>query len=385
MHETVTRRLALLTTWAARCGVAEYSRSLVEALAGHGVRVTVLAPRRQGPAGVPFIPPAGGATVQEIWEPGRIDPAAVVHACRAGGLSTLVIQYHNTFFGPDALLATAAHAARAGLAVTVTLHNSRQLDVDWLHRFDRLGVSLLVHAQPEWQRLVDLGVVNVAPTAIGTLDIPYEPAEEVRERLGLFLGPVVGTFGFLRPHKGVLELIRAAALLRDLGFPGVTLLCLTALYPSPDSEPYLAECRHAARRLGLDHQVHLHTGFQDIEEAVRDLHACDVIALPYHASNEGSSAAAHAALAARRPLLTTRQEIFEGLESVAYPVESAAPPVLAAALAVVLANPFLRQSLKRRGEAYLAQTAWRRVAGDYVRAAFGPAAAELCATGPPVV
>lgn len=362
------KRLALLTSWASRCGIAEYSRSLVEALAGHGVRVTVLAQRRPAACWPPFVPPAGCEAIQEIWEPHRIDPADVVRACRGAGLRALNIQYHHGFFAQDSLLAVAGQAARAGLDVTVTLHNSRDLDLDGLHRLDRLGTSLLVHTRPEWERLVDLGVVNVSATLHGALDVPDEPAAEARSRLGLFLGPVIGTFGFLRPHKGVRELIEAAAVLRDL-YPGVTLLCLNALYPTPDSEQCLAECRHLVHVHRLQGQVFLETGFRDIEQTVRDLHACDVIILPYHPSNEGSSGSAHIALAARRPLLTTRQLVFKGIEDVTYPVESLAPPVLAAALATVLSSPLLRQSLRNRCEAYLRRSAWPVVAGDYVRTA----------------
>lgn len=365
----MAKRLALLTSWAARCGIAEYSRSLVEALAGHGVRVTVLARRRPGAAcWPPFVPPAGCESVQEIWDTGRIDPAMVVRACRGAGLRALGIQYHHGFFEPDALLAVAGHCAQAGLDVTVTLHNSRHLDLDGLHRLDRLGTSLLVHTQAEWERLVDYGVVNVSAISIGTLDVADEHEQDARARLGLFLGPVIGTFGFLRPHKGVRELIEAAAVLRDL-YPGVTLLCLNALYPAPDSEQCLAECRHLVTIHRLQGQVHLETGFRDIEQTVRDLHACDAIILPYHPSNEGSSASAHVALAARRPLLTTRQTVFKGIEDVAYPVESLAPPVLAAALATVLSSPLLRASLRGRCEAYLRKSAWPVVAGDYLRTA----------------
>src|SRR5262245_6463986 len=119
------KRFALLTTWAARCGIAEYSRSLVEALAGHGVGVTVLAQRRPAICWPPFAPPPGCEAVREVWETGHIDPAAVVRACRAARLCALGVQYHHGFFEPEALLALAGQCTRAGLDVTVTLHNSR--------------------------------------------------------------------------------------------------------------------------------------------------------------------------------------------------------------------------------------------------------------------
>ena len=365
-------RLGLVTTWATRCGIAEYSRCLAVALAARGVRVSVFAQRRTDPAYPDsLVPSQGHTTVRAVWDFGQVDPAAVIQICQHASIGALSVQYHHGFFGPDHLLALARAGTRAGIEVAITFHHSRHLDIEYFHRLDRLGVSCLVHTEAERQRLVDLGVVNVSATSIGAPEAPDEPAEEARRRLGLFLKPVVGTFGFFRPHKGVLQLIEAASILQQI-YPEVTLLCLNAVYPDADSETYLAECRQAVQRCRLEQQVLLATGFQDLEQTIADLHACDVIILPYHASQEGSSAAAHTALAARRPLLTTRQAVFEGLEGVVYPVESPDPPVLAAALATVLGSPFLQESLRRRGAEYLAHHSWADVAQDYLRVLFPP-------------
>ncbi len=55
---------------------------------------------------------------------------------------------------------------------------------------------------------------------------------EARHALRLGSRPLVGTFGFLLPHKGTLELVRAVDALR-VEFPDILLLGLCARYPVP--------------------------------------------------------------------------------------------------------------------------------------------------------
>jgi glycosyltransferase involved in cell wall biosynthesis len=132
--------------------------------------------------------------------------------------------------------------------------------------------------------------------------------------------------------------------------------------------------------------VHLDQGFVDINVAIARLARATAVVLPYAASDEGASAAAATALAARRPLITTQARIFDELRRVAYRAEDNSPPVLAAAIATVLSIPGLCRHLEDQSHRVAEAWQWRNVAQQLLRIVNPdrPAAgnAELPAPGP---
>jgi len=361
-----------LTTWGARCGIAEHAAHVEEVLAALGARNLLLSAWEDGRVGVTDASePARPMAVQDMWAWGAVEPASLASACLGAGARAALLHYHPVFFPPPALARMASALCASGIRTAVVLHNSRDVDDGDLVALVSTGAALLVHNGPELARLRGLGAGRAQLVPMGVPEVPDEPAEAARARLGLRGGPVVGSFGFLRPHKGVPELIEAMALVREV-HPGAVLLGLHALYPDPDSEACLAECRARIAAHGLEEAVRLETGFRGIAEVVRDLHACDVVALPYRPSPEGASASAHTALAARRPVLFTRQEIFRPLAALGYTVESTSPQALAAGLLAFLSSPPLREQSARRVREFGVAHGWRAVGAHYARVLYGP-------------
>jgi glycosyltransferase involved in cell wall biosynthesis len=174
-------------------------------------------------------------------------------------------------------------------------------------------------------------------------------------------GLLLATFGFLRQHKGLLELVEAVDILRSI-FPDVRLLAQTALYPSDESIKYLARVRRRITELDLVDAVNVDPQYVDIEVAIARLAESVAVVLPYGDSDEGASAAAAAVLASRRPLIVTRAKIFDELRSIAYTAEGNAPPVLAAAIAAVVGIPGLRGQLECNASRAADERRWTVVA-----------------------
>src|SRR6185312_15902779 len=103
--------------------------------------------------------------------------------------------------------------------------------------------------------------------------------------------------------------IGAVALLRDK-LPGVHLLMLNALYPTPESARELRACQDDARRLGLQDNLTIMTDFLSEQDVVALLAAADVIAYPYQHTQESSSAAVKTGLASLTPIAVTPLDIF---------------------------------------------------------------------------
>ena len=230
----------------------------------------------------------------------------------------------------------------------------------FLARLATLPAAVLVHRPSERDRLHALGIAHAHFVPLGV-----RPAATDQNPSFPFVapddGPVLATFGFLRPHKGLLELIDAVQILRGV-FPGIRLFAQTALYPSRDSSEYLEIVNARILELGLSNAVHIDHTFVDINVAVARLARARAIVLPYDASDEGASAAAGTALAARRPLITTQAHIFDELRDVAYRAEDNSPPVLAAAIATVLSVPGLCRHLEDQSHRAAEDRQWRNVA-----------------------
>ena len=365
--------IAIMSTFGIRCGIAEYTAYLAEALLCDRVPVTIIANRLDGHVATTarVSGPRGDVQVMELWHYDQKDPAGsridhveVVRRLRSEGIRHLNIQYHRGFFPEEVLLGLVGGALAEDISVSISLHNSSDATPWFMARLKQTPVRVFVHRVDEEERLRRLGIDRVSYVPQGVRTSPRMQAGAGVVRDAGESTPVIATFGFLRPHKGLLELVEALAILRSV-FPGARLHAQTSLYPSHDSIAYLERVRKRIDALGLRESIVLDESFVPIERAIRSLSAADIVVLPYAASDEGSSAAAAAALAARRPLITTPARIFQELRGIAYMAEESSPPVLAAAMATVLSNADLRGHLQGRSAASADARSWQRIARQW--------------------
>ena len=362
-------RAGMLTTWRERCGIAEYSRQLIAAIDDPAISWTIVAPLRgdRTTRESALLPAEAEPPVIRCWRddwPLDIGPA-VAHA-RALDLGVVHVQAHlNTWTGSTAGPLTGL--ASEGRRVFVTLHSVRGSRPDeTLVRALRTLDRLFVHTDGDRARLAAMGIDgNVTVLPQGYPPAPDdEPVEAARRRLGVVGDPVIGTYGFLRPHKGVVELIRAIGRLRRR-YPHASLLAVTALYPSDDSAEYLVRCRREADRQGLADRCHFVTDFLDSAASLSALRACDVVALPYLPTIDSSSAAVRMALASRRPVVTTDVPVFADVRDAVVTVRRRTPRLLAAGLRCVLEDGTLRDRLAARAARHLDEQSWSAVGAIY--------------------
>ena len=102
---------------------------------------------------------------------------------------------------------------------------------------------IFVHSLEDVNRLRECGVTeNVVLLAHGVIDRPTLNTDAVRSLLGLSdFSPVIGTFGFLLPGKGLTELIHSFALILR-AYPAAYLLMINADYPTPESQEQRERC-----------------------------------------------------------------------------------------------------------------------------------------------
>ncbi len=205
-HDARPLRAGMLTSWQERCGIAEYSRQLIGATGDGAIDWTILAPRHEGTTGDDGAPPQRGPEVIRCWQdqwPTDVQDA-LAHTDRLD-LQVVHVQTHLNLWGAAAAESLAALARRR--RVLLTLHSVRDArpDAAVARAFSALHL-ILVHTDDDRRRLAGLGLdQNVTVLPQGYPEGANDPAANARERLGLPGAPIVGTFGFLRPHKGVVD------------------------------------------------------------------------------------------------------------------------------------------------------------------------------------
>ncbi len=342
LDSTVLRlpRLGWVSTWNTRCGIATYSQALLSGLP-HG-NVTLFANRNTVLEG------EDAENVRRCWTLGWVedDLEELYAAIRAEAVEALVVQFNLSFFPLDALCRLVERAEDAGIPVFLFFHST--MDVErpmggWV----RLGemrqqlaraTRLMVHSVGDLNRFKAIGLVDNVTLFPHGLPEAYEgDRAAVRRALGLENRTVLATFGFLLPHKGLREMIRAVGLMRH-ALPDIHLLMLNALYPADVSRDELAACQALIRELGLEGHVSMIPDFLDDADIMARLSAADVVVYPYQNTQESASGAVRLGLASGTPVACTPLPIFEDIASIVRTLPGIAPEALASGLLDMLAD-----------------------------------------------
>ena len=182
----------------------------------------------------------------------------------------------------------------------------------------------------------------------------------VRRAIGRDTGTIVASFGYLLPHKGLRELIRGFALLRET-IEDAHLLMLNALYPVAHSEEEMHACLDELRRLDLRDNVTLVTDFLSEQDVVARLSAADVIVYPYQHTQESASAAVKMGLGSLTPIAVTPLPIFDDILNVSYVLPGTAPESIAEGLVALLSNSAGKSHLMGRQRKWVEAHEWSAV------------------------
>jgi glycosyltransferase involved in cell wall biosynthesis len=181
--------VAIITTWATRCGIFSYSRSLAYALAKLGVDVYIMRYPRLGFRSPELIE---SCVLDKI----PIDKVDVIH-----------VQHEYGLFVPNLEGGVYAYLKRLGKPLVSTCHATGDFTKDSV--IASISDRVIVHN--EWMaRLFGHSekTVIIPHGCLEPVDCP--PSEECKKALGIDPRvPIVGYQGFISPPKGVETLIEA--------------------------------------------------------------------------------------------------------------------------------------------------------------------------------
>jgi glycosyltransferase involved in cell wall biosynthesis len=356
-------RLAWVSSWNTKCGISSYSSYFLGSLPADDFEVTILSSRTTPPLG----PDAGN--VRRCWDdyttPHLRD---LERELLFGGYDVVVFQFNFGFFDLTSFANLLVRLYQRQITTVVTFHATAEVDRSGC----RLSLAdignalacadrLLVHGIKDLDYLRGLGLVeNAVLFPHGVLERPVREVSEIRQALGIG-GPIIATYGFLLPHKGIVETIEALPLIRQT-HPGIHLLLVNALYPLPQSEQLRQECARRVQALGqAGHVTPIHEFLSD-EEALTLLECADLVLFPYQNTAESSSAAVRAGLSSNRPVACTPMPIFDNVARVTHRLPGFTPLALGRGVSDLLSHPELLASKQEAQRQWVERHSWKGLA-----------------------
>ncbi len=349
-------RLGCITSWNSACGIATYSRKLIEPAFGSECHIFANQDAQ--------LFSADEAHVQRCWITGDSDDLQRLRsAIESAEVDTLLIQFNFSFFSLPAFAALLDWAHARGIRTLVTFHSTADVQHGAvLKSLRELRESLagcarlLVHSVGDLNRLLSFGLADnllLFPHGVIETQPPVQGPQQLAA--GLQSKTVVASYGFLLPHKGVPELIEAFALLAPRN-PDLHLLLVNAEYPVPESANMVASCRARIQQADLAGRVTLVSDYLEDADSLAWLGLADCILFPYQHTQESSSAAVRWGLSTGKPVLCTPLDIFEDVAEAVTFLPGSSSEALAEGL-----RAYLQQRPQAKQQQWLRTHAWSAV------------------------
>ena len=360
-------RIGWVSSWNARCGIARYSAWLSAAIPRG--RLEVFAPVNAERL-EPDTPEVTRCWTVGIAEPDLPDaPDELLDALESRALDTVVIQYNFGFFAPQRLARLIQRNRALGRQVHVFLHATEDVDLPGFKTSLRDAAQALREADRVWVHgIADLNRLRAMQVIHNAALFPHGIPEPVsggdarlRVQAGIQARRVIASYGFLLPHKGIVQLVEAFAAMQPER-ANLHLLLVCALYPGSVSLQEKAAVEDAVVRHGLAQRVTLVTDFLPDERSLAWLQMADLVVFPYQQTQESSSAAVRMGLASRCPVAVTPLPIFDDLGDAVHRLGGTTPQAIAEGLTALFSDPSQMRNLRERAAHHAQARAWPRVA-----------------------
>lgn len=280
-----------------RCGLATFTRSLVQALARNrgdtsGLSVVAVSP----PAGSELPP-----EVVAVIDPGRssVPPATT---------DFVILQHEFGIFGANDGIAVLDILDRLSTPSLVVLHtvlsepSTNQRNI--IEELARQAQSLVVMSEAARTRLEDNYALHGCPVAT----IPHGTWLSERPRSVPRSRPIILTWGLLGPGKGLEQGIRALTRLRHLDNKPLYVIA-GQTHPNvlkEQGESYRRQLSDLAVDLGVDRMVRFVNRYLTASDLASLREIADVCLLPYESREQVTSGALVEAIGAGVPVVATQ-------------------------------------------------------------------------------
>jgi hypothetical protein len=285
----------VIPTWGENCGIADYTKRLVDKLKEDNNVVIV----------------------KNIFD--------LINVVKKQEIKIVHIQHHYSFYNSNKIVEIIEDLHKMGCKVAMTVHDYTSIS----NKNDSFKYcdNIIVHSNFIKNKMINDNVVdkkNIDVIFIGC-DKIYTPNVSDSKDEFLFLKNkfVVSSFGFLHPHKNWDKVIKAISELKN-EIPNILYLLLSV---NKNETDYSKLIDSKILRLGVNDHVKRFSNYLPENRVFRILNNSNLIVLPYsnykvsNVEYYGSSISSRFAIRAQKPLIVSNASFFSDLENVSYSIK----------------------------------------------------------------
>jgi hypothetical protein len=302
----ITDTIMVIPTWAQNCGIADYTKRLVDNL---NINNNIL-------------------IVQNIFN--------LVDIVKKNNIKLVHIQHHYSFYNTKRLIDIINELKKNGCKVIMTVHDYASINIhnECLKYCD----CIIVHSNFIKNKMIEDNLIdkkNIEVIIMGT-DQFYDLEKNTgKKSLSLENKFIVSSFGFLHPHKNWKEVIKAISILKK-DIPNILYLLMSV--DKEHNTIYNKSLDTLIFKLGINDNVKRFSNFLTEDRVLQTLASSDAIVLPYsnykvnNVEYYGVSIASRFAIRVKRPLIISNSSFFSDLNDISYVVKEPTAEYIAEAI-----------------------------------------------------
>ncbi len=355
------KNVAWISSYNTKCGIASYSEFIFEYIDTSKFKITKFANITDD-----IIEIKKEDETIRCWN-NRYDENNnnLIKQISSDSYSSVVINFNFGFFSMPNLAKIIDSAYNANKKITIIFHSiadvtleGQESSLSWILISLAKVDNLLVHTIEDLNSLKDLSLVNINLLPHG---VQNRTLKINKKQIDTF---TIASYGFMLPHKGILELIEAFAIV-EKKHPNTKLLLINAIYPANISKEYANRCKELANNLNLPSKIEFHTQYLSDDETFKLLEVADIIVLPYHNTNESSSASVRHAISTYVPVLCTNQPIFNDVKNIVHFIKGYKAEDIASSLIDLILNENILSSKQIKQQNWVKSHDWKIVSNIF--------------------
>ena len=334
---TDIKLLQIVPSWGKNCGIAEYSKELIEGIEKTGIKVTVF--------------PSN-------------DLIDLVKTIKENNFNVVVFQHEYSFFQDRLTLEKAlTEIKKENVKIVFELHSFSPIKVYnemLLERSDEI-IFHCDHFKNNFtkggEHLKQINVVKLGCKDKVSLDV-----RETRKKLGISdKHPVIGSFGFMRDQKGYHEIGLAIKDLKD-EYPDIMFL-LVAPKHEFGSKSYEENFYKYIEDIGISDRIVIIHEYMEEEKLLKVLSCADMFVLNYKPNRVGggNSAAIKTLMRAQRPIIVSDTFYFADLEDEVFRMKGTSVSYVKESIKKLYSNPAMRKKHVDRSNEFIKENCWDNI------------------------
>lgn len=351
------KKLAFISSYNTMCGIATYSEFLLEYLSNE-FDLKIYANYTEE-----IILKSNEINVKRCWK-NRFDENnnELIENILKDGTTDLIINFNFSFFSMSNLETIIKECIKNNIKVNIIFHSVEDVklkglesSLSWIFSTLKNVNKLMVH------NINDLNILKSFDLDKNAVFFPHGVKNRVfSQKKKIKNNFTIASFGFMLPHKGINELIKAFSIVLEKN-PESQLLLVNARYPDPSSEEYLDLCKNTINELNLKNNITMVNDFLEDEKIFNYLENCDLLVMPYLKTQESCSGAIRYALSLMKPVLVSPINIFNDVSNIVHFAKDCTIEELAKSINLLKKDKNLLLSKDEKQKKWLNENNWTRV------------------------